>query len=259
MLRLISIADGRRGTLPDEGSRFLRLGANDIRRLRCAVCDAPVDPQGNYRLDAYGTAVCHQHMVSECGMCGRIITGNRVVVPNYGYACVDCGTPCTMEDLLEVRDTVNAFYEKKRLYIPPYRLGLLHAQAMWEKYDKYFHTPVFGAAWRDDGSPDYHYRIDVMSQQSHVGLARTLAHEVLHLWQYYRGIEAPADYAEGFCNLGAYLLLTTIAEGEALVSLSRMMEEPDRRYGVAFRQLKVLYDAYGWQAVIQAMRNYKRQ
>lgn len=257
-MRIISIPERECGNLSEEAVNFLHIDrATTSGTLRCNICHLPLSR--NCMRDAYGNAVCSRHNVNRCCMCGRLILGPSTPVHVYGLACDECGTKRTMEELLQVRETVNTFYTRMHTFIPAYRLGLLPAVTMWEKYREYFRKPVFGAAWRDDGDPAYVYRIDIMSQQSHIGLARTLAHEVLHLWQYYRGVDAPANYAEGFCNLGAYLFLSTVDSGEALVALSNLMEDPDSQYGVAFRQLKVLYDAYGWKAVINAMRQYCRQ
>lgn len=240
--------------LSDNTRNFLRIANLHNRRLECAICHNPVS--GQYILDNYGSVVCHRHAIESCCICGRIITGPRVNVPGYGYACTECGMAVKYDELEQIRLKVNRFYEALRIFIPGYRLTLRHAQDMADTYRPHFSTPPLGAAWRDDATPDHKYRIDIMSQQSKVSLGNTLAHELLHLWQYHRGINAPKEYAEGFCNLGAFLFTATVDKDEALVHLSRMMENRDKSYGVAFRQLKVLYDVYGLPTVISAMKTF---
>lgn len=241
-------------TLPQNVRNFLRISDLHNRNLTCAICNQPI--QSRYFLDPYGTTACNRHELDYCCLCGRIITGPRVQVPGYGYSCTDCGMAIKYDELETIRLKINEFYTRLRIFIPGYRLSLRHAQDMAQAYSQYFDRPPLGAAWKDDGSPEHRYRIDIMSQQSKVGLGNTLAHELLHLWQYHRGINAPKEYAEGFCNLGAFLYTASVDKGEALVYLSRMMENRDKHYGVAFRQLKVLYDVYGLPAVIAAMKSF---
>lgn len=240
--------------LTDSTRNFLRLSRLHTRNLTCAICSTPINSQ--YYLDPYGAAVCGRHEITSCVICGRIITGPRVQVPGYGYSCIGCGKAATYQDIERIRQKVNDFYASLRIFIPGYRLILRHAQDMADTYAQHFSTPPLGAAWRDDGSPEHRYRIDIMSQQSAVGLGNTLAHELLHLWQYHRGIDAPQEYAEGFCNLGAFLFTASVDKDQALVYLARMMENRDKSYGVAFRQLKVLYDVYGLPTVIAAMKEF---
>lgn len=240
--------------LPVNVRNFLRISKIHNRSLSCAICNQPITSR--YYLDPYGTTVCGHHSPDYCCICERIITGQRVQVPGYGYSCTDCGMAVRYEELEEIRLKINAFYEQLRIFIPGYILCLRHAQEMADAYRQYFNRPPLGAAWKDDGSAQHRYRIDIMSQQSKVSIGNTLAHELLHLWQYHRGIKAPKEYAEGFCNLGAFLFTASVDKGEALVHLSKMMENRDKSYGVAFRQLKVLYDVYGLPAVIAAMKSF---
>ncbi len=101
------------------------------------------------------------------------------------------------------------------------------------------------------------YRIDLMRQLSRIGMAKTLAHELAHLWQWHRNIDAPHTYCEGFCNLVASLVVSQISKTEALVILHQMMENPDPAYGAAFRELKIVYDIHGWQTLIEAMKTFQ--
>lgn len=254
---LSSLHPGDPVSLPQNVRNFLRISDIHRRNLSCAICGQPI--QSKYYLDPYGSTVCNRHELDYCCLCGRIIIGPRVQVPGYGYACTGCGMAVKYDELETIRLKINAFYEQLRIYIPGYTLRLRHAQDMKDGYSEMFDRPPLGAAWKDDGTPQHRYRIDVMSQQSKVGIGNTLAHELLHLWQYHRHINAPQEFAEGFCNLGAFLFTASVDKGEALVYLSRMMENRDKSYGVAFRQLKVLYDVYGLPAVIGAMKTFTEQ
>ncbi|MDE6574696.1 MAG: hypothetical protein K2L84_05155 [Muribaculaceae bacterium] len=251
--RLISSITRSGVEMPEHGRRFFWRGVL-MRNTRCIVCGEPVHDGRNISVDDYNSVSCASHAPERCFVCNRFIIGSRVVVQGYGYACKECGTPRSYAELEKVRLSINAFYAKLHMFIPGYRLVLLPGQTMLDKYVRYFDVPPLGAAWKEDGNPDYGYRVDIMSQQSVISMSSTLAHELLHLWQFYRGLEAPTPYAEGFCNLGAFLYVSTLNEDEALVNMSRMMENRDADYGVAFRRLKLLYDMYGWDAVVKAMK-----
>ncbi len=243
--------------LPSNIRNFLRIGRTGNDSTTCAVCHQSIPPGKQYILDAYGNATCMSHEVRSCCICGRTIIGQSFEVPAYGYACGECGKAVEYEEIEAIRCKINDFYSRLRIFIPGYRLSLRSAADMAQTYSQYFDRPPLGAAWKDDGSTEHRYRVDIMSQQSKVSIGNTLAHELLHLWQYHRGVNAPKEYAEGFCNLGAFLYTASVDKGEALVHLSRMMENRDKHYGVAFRQLKVLYDVYGLGAVIAAMKSFR--
>lgn len=254
--RLISSLSDNPASMPEEGRRFMSVGYLS-RHHNCAVCGKELSSSDFPKVDAYNNAVCANHVPSTCVICSRFITGNKVYLPGYGDACFECGMPRNYKTLESVRVAVSKFYADKRLLIPGYRLALLTASKMTEKYAQYFDVPPMGAAWEEDGNPDYGYRVDIMSQQSVISMSNTLAHELLHLWQFYRKIRAPKPYAEGFCNLGAFLYVATLSPEEGLVNLSKMMENRDAAYGVAFRRLKVLHDVYGFEAVCKAMLTYR--
>lgn len=222
--------------------------------MECAICGCSIESNGSFRFDDYGNTVCATHTgTPKCAMCRRFIKGPKINVPYFGYVCTECGTSKSYAEALEAGNFVSRFYAKKRLYIPGYQLHLLSPEEMAEKYsDKFLRVPL-GIARNDDGGT---YHIDIMRCQSKVSLASTLAHESLHLWQFNRKIVAPKAYREGFCNLGSFLVVATIDKAEALVLLSRMMENPDPEYGVAFRRLKILHDVYGWRAVVKSMKQF---
>lgn len=249
---LLSVKTGA-DDYPFEINSFLHILNPD--NMECAICGCKIKKDESFRIDDYGTAVCGRHKnVKKCSLCRRFIKESPVLVPSFGNVCPECGTRHSYEEAIEVSDFVNRFYARKRIFIPGYRLCLLSAEEMVEKYKNHFNPIPLGVARKDDVENEY--RIDIMRQQSKVSIASTLAHELLHLWQYHRGIYAPKAYSEGFCNLGAFLVVATVNKDESLVILSRMMENPDPEYGVAFRRLKVLHDVYGWRAVVKAMKQF---
>ncbi|MDE6134585.1 MAG: hypothetical protein K2F79_03315 [Muribaculaceae bacterium] len=250
--------------LAQGGKSFLYLSsAYGRRRLACAVCGREIAPGEPFVCDRYDTVVCSRHHFEFCKVCERIILGQPSSIRHLGSACALCASERSKADLEKAVNTIYGFFKEKRIFIPRYSVDLIKASAMNEKYAREFGFMPMGAAVEKytgtevipPGETRYH--IDLMSQQSPTSLAKTLAHEVLHLWQYHRDIKAPVPYAEGFCNLGAYqVLASTFSTTEAMVLLKNLMEDPDPSYGVAFRELKVMHDVHGWISVIAAMRSF---
>ena len=238
--------------LPFNVRNFLRLTPSGHQNHRCNICSAVIEER--YFLDPYGTIICHRHTPQFCCLCARIIIGDPIAVPGYGYACFDCGREKSYQEVELIRRKINNFYSSLHIYIPGYQLRLVSPEEMNATYGRKNGRPPLGAARKIKDCS--RYAIDLMSQQSKLDIGNTLAHELLHLWQYHRNISAPLEYAEGFCNLGAFLFTSTVDKDEALVLLSKMMENRDRNYGSAFRQLKILYDIYGLPTVIAAMKTY---
>lgn len=142
---------------------------------------------------------------------------------------------------------VHNFYEKLGMSFPGHKLRLVSVKEMTELVMNDLGNGIsaaYGLAYdKYDGS----YHVCVLRNLSKIAFAGTFAHEILHLWQYGKHIDAPAPVCEGFCNLGKYLLLSTIDKAEAHRRMSYEMLDPDPVYGEGFRSLKVLYDTRGWK------------
>lgn len=237
-----------------KSSNFLRIASFvDGENLVCAVCGRRLD-NDNFRADRYGNVACAHHDIEPCVFCGRILSGSCAVIPHYGKACPKCTGPLTYPELETVRAFVYDFFKRRRLYVPEFRLRLLSAGEMYAQHGAPDGSAPMGVALNCGGG----YEIHLMRNNSRIGLAKTLAHELTHLWQWHRGIDAPDNYCEGFCNLVASMVISEISKEEALVRLHDMMENPDESYGVAFRELKIVCDVYGWDTVIAAMKKFTK-
>ncbi len=239
-------------SLDDSSRYFLRIASTvENENMRCVICGREVDPDA-FQADRYNQVACSSHKLTACYCCRRIIAGAGVNVPYFGMACPKCAAGRTYAELETVRVFVYEFFRRKRLYVPPFTLRLVGPEEMHAFCNDDFGATPRGVAVMNGGS----YSIRIMRRMSRIGLAQTLAHELSHLWQWHRNIEAPHTYCEGFCNLTSFLVISEINKGEALVHLSEMMENPDVAYGAAFRELKIIHDVYGWDTVVAAMKKF---
>jgi len=95
-----------------------------------------------------------------------------------------------------------------------------------------------------------YYNIYLYEGLSRIIYTSTLAHEVLHLWQWEHNIVLPADLREGFCNLGSYMVMKNIKTEDAIMRIKMYERDTDPIYGDGFRKMKNIYDNGGWPAVI---------
>lgn len=249
---IASTAGMPQGVLNAAGADFLGLAGWGGEACRCMVCGRELPPGTRYRHDRYRNASCTEHSVRFCVLCGRMMKpGAGQLLRGLGHACSRCATERSYAELTAIVGFVNTFFVEHRLFVPAYEAVLLTADEMYRRHYEREGCLPLGVAI--EGTP---HRVELLASQSRVGIAATLAHELLHLWQYHRGIKAPRPYAEGFCNLGSFLVTSRIRRSEALVRLFGMIENPDPVYGRAFRELKVMYDVYGWRAVIAAMKRF---
>lgn len=238
--------------LSDQSRDFLRLALSAPGHSHeCAVCGRSLVGR-RFFADRYATAVCASHRITQCCLCNRIIPGEVHSIAPYGPVCSHCCSTLNYDFAATAMPQVFDAFRRMRIFVPEFNLRLLEPSEMAQAYPEEVQPPLGMSTKTDDGS----YTVDILARGSRAVFIRTLAHEMAHLWQWYRGVKAPAAYSEGFCNLVAFKVLSDSDTEGALVHLMDMMEDRDPAYGTAFRELKVVADVYGWNAVVAAMKRF---
>ncbi len=227
---------------------------------KCIVCGRPPVDSDMYYRDHMGNVACGHHDVQMCFGCTAMCNPSTAInIPAYGALCSSCASK-SIDPKIAVRlvDYVHNFYRKLGMSFPGHKLHLVSVSEMQELVSQGVNgtgAAVFGLAYnKSDGV----YRVCLLRNLSKIAFAGTFAHEILHLWQYGKKIDAPSPICEGFCNLGEYLVLSTIEKAEAQRRMACEMFDPDPVYGEGFRSLKVLYDTQGWKKVIETMLEFRR-
>ncbi|MBR1716352.1 MAG: hypothetical protein IJ718_01880 [Paludibacteraceae bacterium] len=101
------------------------------------------------------------------------------------------------------------------------------------------------------------YHIIVRRYLARAVLAMVLSHELLHVWQYEHHIYPPAAIGEGFCNLGAYLIMQSIHTPTAMGQIELLNGDTDAIYGEGFRTMRTMYEQNGLPAVIAYMKSFR--
>ena len=208
----------------------------------CLICGHPL--WGTYYVDSYGNKVCEQHYetVVHCSCCGCFCGKESVDLSDGVIVCKDChqNIPSDEECKQIIRHIRRVYRSLPIGAIPSFRLLRIPA-AEWSEG-----RSVSGLASRAGRT----YSIKVPEYLSKTVLAEVLAHEMLHLWLYDKGVSKKQRIIEGFCNLGSFEILSRIKTEKARVKRESILENPDAIYGDGFRIVKKVYDDLGWDGVI---------
>ena len=87
------------------------------------------------------------------------------------------------------------------------------------------------------------HSVFMLTHQTKIQFAGTLAHEYLHVWQNQMNIKLSQDMSEGFCNMGTFYMFQSIDNIVAKNYIQRMMSDQDPNYGIGFRKVKEIADS----------------
>lgn len=76
----------------------------------------------------------------------------------------------------------------------------------------------------------FSHRIYLFDYLPKIQFAGVLAHEMLHVWQNERSISLSSKYTEGFCNVGSYVVYSSINTELSRCLIKRMEDNPDSVY-----------------------------
>lgn len=213
----------------------------------CVVCGKPLI--GRFVCDWNGNGACASHphdSIPRCVSCHRFCNpGLSVALPHGAYIC-----PICKEDIVTKQTAAGIVAYIRKAYfkaglgeIRNWRLKVTDISIM---YARHGNLNVRGFATRYG----YDYEICILRHLSRVAFADVLAHEMLHIWQYNRGLNPIPPLCEGFCNMGSYYVLQHIGTPEARTFMSMLEDNTDPVYGNGFRIVKAAYDHGGWNEAV---------
>lgn len=230
--------------------------------LRCAVCGGVIE--GQYLLDHWGNAyhTRHQGEVLQCDFCRRFIVGtlgDGMTRLHDGRALCSTCAPSSVTSIREARaivDRTAAELSSFRIVVDPKpirlrmvgqdelaRIAESHAHETKGFTDYLVRKTVFG---RVEAETIHVYLLYGMPR---VQAMSTVAHELMHVWQFQRGcFEQDAALSEGACNYASYLILRKHPGAEAEFVIDSMLNDPDPVYGEGFRRVKAFVEREGLAA-----------
>lgn len=203
--------------------------------------------------DWSGNRVCEEHNKCFCSSCGRYYGAKATEIVSGEWLCENCKN--NLPDKAGVEKTVSyirTFYKQHGLEVQSHVVlkGVTAAQMA-----RLYSSDARGYVELPQSSDGYH--IIVRRYLARAVLAMVLSHELLHVWQYEHHIYPPAAICEGFCNLGAYLIMQSIHTPTAMGQIELLNGDTDAIYGEGFRTMRTMYEQKGLPAVITYMKSFR--
>ena len=197
--------------------------------------------------------VCEEHNKCFCSSCGRYDGAKATEIVSGEWLCENCKN--NLPDKAGVEKTVSyirTFYKQHGLEVQSHVVlkGVTAAQMA-----RLYSSDARGYVELPQSSDGYH--IVVRRYLARAVLAMVLSHELLHVWQYEHHINPPAAICEGFCNLGAYLIMQSIHTPTAMGQIELLNGDTDAIYGEGFRTMRTMYEQKGLPAVIAYMKSFR--
>jgi len=218
-----------------------------LDKLHCAVCNDWILLTG-YE-DWAGNRVCPIHKDAFCASCGRYYGIGAVMREPQVWLCKSCMQHLITPDLAEKSiGFIRNFYRQQKLgELPHINLHVVSHEEMRNKAGE----DVRGYTIYPSQAGTY--TIVILRNLSMSVFTMVAAHELLHIWQWEKKLNPPAPLCEGFCNLGAFLVMQSIGKPASEGQLILLNNNNDPIYGGGFRHIKAIYDKEGWEGVIRTI------
>lgn len=240
--------------------------------MKCAVCGNEIN--GRYWRDGWGNVACVHHEVKTCFACWRIIGKYSTlssVTGQIGYkmgenrqVCGLCQETCvnSTSDIAKSRDFVIRLLGKVGFKIETNGLESIKVITKEEMQKKSPNAEGLCVSTIHPNNPKLTTsQIFILNGMPKIKFESVLAHEILHFWIFYNGIEHN-DSVEGFCNIGEALVLNfyTSRQGSQLADYLKEAanSNPDYYYGVKFIEQKKKLQKMGWENYINDILKRKK-
>ena len=239
--------------------------ATDIQQ--CTICLQPL--KVDYLVDAWGNAFHSKHEKEGlfCYSCSRIIsqgvTRGGYVYPDGRHLCSLCQITVVHKDSSILRAYLSVTTQLGTIGITNSPMGipinLVDLNQLNEKAGNLSHLKLKGFTHFEKKSTsltnsDKPYHIFILSGLPRLEFEAVLAHEFLHIWLEINSIQLDEKTAEGFCNLGSYLIYKNDDTHFSQIHLQAMENDPDEIYGSGFRYMKSVLLEIGWEKLLTKMR-----
>lgn len=240
----------------------------------CSICGQEIC--GSYYFDYWKNNFCANHYengeVATCSSCSAMIHKSTVLSLSDGRClCQSCQAQVisTDEQVAKIKKIVvrklvdeGVRYKDKYLDSVPVKIVTVNELARLRNtppnlnnkgitITKGISSPIGSLI---GFSPIMSHKVYILNNLIKIEFAGTLAHELMHVWQNENQIKLPPPSCEGLCNLGSWLIYTTISASKASFFVKCLMESPDPIYGDGFRHVFQIYEKTGWDGVLDKAR-----
>jgi len=250
-----------------DGKKYHQRCYNDHVALKCAICKRPIE--GNYITDFWGNSYCrkHQDELHQCDYCGRLIskrtTGGGRTYPDGRHICGYC-----LQDVIKDRRTAERVMKDVIMYLGLKGITVENKGISLSLVDKPELADITGDRnGNHTGFVKYEgqsllgkitkakYDIYILDGMPRIDFIESVAHELMHVWQYSRGLldQSPA-WSEGSCNYASALVLGYFHGKRSDYNLQNLELNPDPIYGEGYRRVKRLVASRGVNGWLEALQ-----
>ncbi|MBC8255852.1 MAG: protein DA1 [Candidatus Marinimicrobia bacterium] len=246
---------------------FCFIFATEIQQ--CSICLQSL--KTDYSVDAWGNAFHSNHEKEGlfCHSCSRIIsqgvTRGGYVYPDGRHLCSLCQITAVHEDSSILRAYRSVTAQLKAIHINKIPMtipiNLVNLNQLNEKAGNLSHLKLKGFTHFETNSnsitnSNNPYHIFILSGLPRIEFEAVLAHEFLHVWIELNSIQLNEKTAEGFCNMGSYLIYKNDGTRFSQIHLQAMENDPDEIYGSGFRNMKSILLEIGWEKLLIKIRTF---
>ena len=237
---------------------------------KCVICGKEI--QGEFVYDQWGNCACSLHEIENCFSCHRII-GNYSTksarsgkigfkVENGRCVCGLCQETSVVNNkqIKNSDDFVMKLLGKVGFKIIKERISI----RLISRQDMEAVAPGAEGLCSTSNANDARLtssEIFILSAMPKIKFESVLAHELLHWWIFYNGVEDGVS-VEGFCNIGEALVLNYYAaqKRDDLAIHLRTEANSSRNfdYGAMFVAQKAKLNRLGWKAYIDDILTNKK-
>ncbi len=246
-------------------SEYVSATINMLKPVMCVICGQYIT--GRYYVDSWKQPAHEHHDIKYCFCCGRITGKNALSLPDERQICIHCQPKIvkTKQEIDWVEKKVREVFAKVGFNDVPLNLPIEICNV--NKLNSLYGSNNIDLNQRGlahftkiitNGITKLEHKIYIIDYMTKTAFAGVLAHELLHVWQNEKGINAPRNICEGFCNLGSYIVFYAINNQDSNKFIEQMEMNPDSIYGEGYRKVKKFLDKNGWPATIAKIKNYKK-
>jgi len=239
---------------------------------KCYICLQPL--AGTYHFDVWDHKMCASHYnkdVIACSSCygftkkdnilpdGRILCKvcfDTAIKPGDSVESVKASVINNLNrvgfDDLRIEDITIEIVSAQKL--AEIRKSPINLQNKGITMSKTTTATSFGFFTGKNTRQTFRHRVYMLTHLTKIEFAGTLAHELLHAWQVQNGINMSPKMTEGVCNMGTYLMYTSLPGSLTKILLKSLNESNDPIYGDGFREVFTIYNDIGWSELIMKIR-----
>ena len=241
--------------------------------FRCVACGKGFQGGDRFQVDQWGNLghVEHVPQLFDCDSCGRLFprrgASRDQILPDGRVSCLICRDDAVfdLEELKGIRNEATVILQAVGIAPPEDSIELkLVSRRELDNEAKRIHvggnlkgltvTQLRRVTFKGKTSINFSHTVYVLFGLPKSELRSVISHELMHVWLNERGVEAPADIIEGFCNLGSDQVLRQDPSRLAWILIGNMKTNPSPAYGGGYRKMMAHLEKSGWPRMLSEMK-----